>query len=87
MHYKTMVLALLQERPETHNQLRSNRTLLSTVERHARELKANHETWKERLSKVRPGSDESQIASEALEFALKELEDCFPSSTTVNQDD
>ncbi len=83
----TIILELLKQRPEIHNQLRSNRMLLSTVERYARELKANHEIWKGRLSQARPGSDESQIASEALEFALKELEDCFPSSTTVNQDD
>ena len=61
--------------------------LLPAVERYARELKANHETWKERLSEVRPESDESQIASEALEFALKELEECLPSTATMNQDE
>jgi len=83
----TIILELLKQRPEIHNQLRSNRMLLSTVERYARELKANHETWKESLSQAKPGSDESQIASEALEFALKELEDRLPSTTIMNRDE
>ena len=74
MQYKTIVLELLKQRPELHNQLRSNRMLLPTLERYARELKANHETWKDRLSQAKPGSDQSQIASEALEVALNELE-------------
>ncbi len=84
MQYKTIVLKLLQERPEMHNQLRSNRMLLSTVNRYAMELKANHETWKDRLSQAKPGSDQSQIASEALEIALKELEDYLDSASPPN---
>ena len=75
MHYKTIVLELLQQYPEIHDQLRSKRMLLPTMERHARQLKARHEVWKDRLSQARPGSDPSQIASEALEIALKELTD------------
>ena len=74
MHYKTIVLELLQQHREIHNQLRGKRTLLPTLERHARRLKARHEAWKDRLCKARPGSDASQTASEALEIALKELE-------------
>lgn len=75
MQYKTIVLELLQQRPEMHEQLRKDRKLLTTMESHARDLKSSHEAWKETLSKERPGSDPSQIASEALEMALKELED------------
>lgn len=87
MQYKTIVLELLKQRPEIHNQLRRKRMLLATVERYARELKANHETWKERLSQAKPGSEESQISSEALEFALKESEDRLLSTTTMNRDE
>ena len=72
--YKTIVLELLKQRPEIHNQLQMNRMLLSMLDRYARQLKANHETWKDRLSQAKPGSDQSQIASEALEIALKEME-------------
>ena len=74
MYYKTIVLELLQQHPEIHNRLRGKRALLPTLERHARQLKAHHEAWKDRLRQARPGSDPSQIASEALEIALKELE-------------
>jgi hypothetical protein len=34
--------------------------------------------WKETLGKKRPGSSQEQIASEALEIAVKELEDRLP---------
>jgi hypothetical protein len=79
MQYKTIVLELLQERKELHEQLRLTRRLLPTLERCARELKASHETWKETLSQAKPGSDPSQIASEALELALREQEERLPS--------
>jgi hypothetical protein len=79
MQYKTMVLELLQQNPEFYQQLLSTRTLLSTLESHARQLRARHEAWKHSLSQAKPDSDASQIASEALEMALKELEDHLPS--------
>ena len=81
MQYKTIVLELLQQRPEMHEQLRKDRKLLPAMEFYARELKTSHEAWKELLSQLRPGSDQSQIASEALEIALKELEDRLPSAS------
>lgn len=81
MQYKTIVLELLQQRPQIHDQLRKDRKLLSTVELYARELKTSHEAWKETLGQERPGSDQSQIASEAMEMALKELEDRLPSAS------
>jgi hypothetical protein len=79
MRYKTMVLELLQQCPVTYDRLRIHRTLLPTLEDMARELKDRHETWKEFLAQAKPGRDASQIASEALEIALKELTDRLPS--------
>ncbi len=79
MQYKTIVLGMLKDRKELHEQLRLTRRLLPTMERCARELKASHEQWKETLAAQQPGSDPAQIASEALELALKELEDRLPS--------
>jgi len=81
MQYKTIVLAFLQQRPEIHEQLRKNRMLLPVLEFYARELKTIHEAWKETLSQAKPGSDHSQIASEAMEIAVKELEDRLPSAS------
>jgi hypothetical protein len=78
MLYKTIIYELLQQRPQMQEELRKNRTLLSALEVYAWELKTSHEAWKELLSGLRPGSDQSQIASEALEMALKELEDRLP---------
>jgi len=75
MQYKTIVHELLQQRPQIREQLRKSRKLLPTLELYAHELKASHEAWKELLSQLRPGSDESQISNEALEIALKEMED------------
>jgi hypothetical protein len=80
MLYKTIILELLQDRPQMHERLRKNRMLLPTLELYARELKTSHETWKETLDQLRPGSDPSQIASEALEMALREIEDRLPSA-------
>src|SRR5580692_342490 len=75
MQYKTIVLELLKERTELHEQLRLTRRLLPTMETCARELKASHETWMETLAQSNPSSDPSQIASEAMELALRELEE------------
>jgi hypothetical protein len=87
MHYQSQILEMLQQRPEMYNQFRSTRSLLPAVESYASKLKASHETWKEELAQSRPGSDPTQIASEALELALKEMEDHLPSASPPNEDD
>jgi hypothetical protein len=80
MQYKTMTLELLTDRTEVYEQLRQTQRLLSALETGARELKACHETWMETLALAKPQSDPSQIASEALEIALRELQDRLPST-------
>jgi hypothetical protein len=77
MQYKTIVLALLQQRTEMHEQLRRERMLLIILETYAYELKLNHEAWKLILSAI-PGYHESQIPSLAMEIAIKALEDRLP---------
>lgn len=79
MQYKTIVLELLKERTELHEQLRLTRRLLPTLDACSKELKTSHESWKETLFQSKPGSDPSQISSEAMELALAELEDRLPS--------
>jgi hypothetical protein len=87
MHYKTIILGLLQQRPQMHQQLRQDRRLLPAMELYAKELKESHEAWKESLASANPGSDPSQISSEALEMALKELEDRLPSGSPADENE
>jgi hypothetical protein len=82
MHYKTITLSLLEDRPALYEALKRSRTLLSTMERYALELKESHEAWQEQLMEAKPGSEPSQIASEALERALEELQARLPTAST-----
>jgi len=87
MQYKTIVLELLQQRPEIHHQLRKERKLLLKMEEYAKELRTSHQAWIELLTQMRPGSDRSQLSSEALEIALKELKDRLPSASGLQESD
>jgi hypothetical protein len=75
MQYKTIALELLRERRKLYKQLRMTHMLLPTLESCATELKSSHESRKVTLAQAKPNSEPSQIASEALEMAIKELED------------
>ncbi len=75
MQYKTMALELLKEKTELYEELRLTHRLLPTLETLGTELKASHKKWEQVLAVAKPGSEASQLASEALEMALKELED------------
>src|SRR5271163_1637950 len=86
MHYKTIVLELIQQQPELHEQLRARRTLLATMDACALALKASHEEWMERLSQRSQGWDRSQVSSEALEIALKELEEDLSCASKADED-
>ena len=70
-----------------YNNLLSNRNLLPILERFAIQLRTSHLTWKEYLAQANPGSSESQISSEAMEFALKDLEDSLPPAYPQNEDE
>jgi hypothetical protein len=74
MMYKTIVLGVLQDHPLLYDRLLTTRTLLSMLHDSASELKSSHLRWKERLAQAMPGTDPAQIASEALELALEEME-------------
>ena len=87
MHYKTIVLHLLEERPRMHDRLKSERMLLPALNLYAAELRAGHQAWQEQLSRARPGNDPSQIAGEALEIALSELEGRLPPSPAPPEDE
>ncbi len=84
MQYKTIIHGLLQQQPQMCAQLRKSRQLLPALELYARELKASHGAWMEMLLQMRPGSDMSQVASEAMEIALKEMEEHLASVSSRN---
>ncbi len=75
MQYKTLTLQLLRQYPQIYNHLKQSRKVPQTLDLFSRELKLSHEGWKDSLSESRPGSDPSQIAAEAMELALHDLED------------
>lgn len=81
MQYKTIMLALLEQSPTLHHELKTNRQLLSTLNCMASELKTRHAYWIEALSQERPSSAPQQIASEALEIAVQEMQDTFPDAS------
>ncbi len=82
MQYKTICLQMIQDRPEMYNRLLSQRSLLSTLDRLSSELRTSHQTWKGLLAQAKPGGSDSQIASEALELALRQLASSFASPAT-----
>ena len=87
MQYKTIALELLQQREELHEQLRLTRRLRPVMEALATELRDQHLSWIQTLWAERPGSDPSQISSEAMELALKDMEDRLPSASQQGDQD
>jgi hypothetical protein len=73
MQYKTIVLNLLTEQTQLHDQLKKGRQLLPTIETLAVELRDRHQSWISELARLRPESQPSQLSSEAMELAIEEL--------------
>jgi hypothetical protein len=87
MQYKTIILQYLRQRPNLHNQLKSSRTLLPTLDAYAIQLKTSHEALKEQLARANPERDPSQIANQALEIALKEWTSSLPPESSQNENE
>ena len=73
--YKTIILEMLRSHRELAHQLKTERRQLEVVIKLAEELKQIHSDLQAQLTAARPNSDPSQIASEALEMAMKQIED------------
>jgi hypothetical protein len=78
MQYKTIALSLLEQHPTYYGQLTRQRKLLAKMEDYARQLRTSHESWMYRLSQATLGRNPMQIASEALELALRDLQESLP---------
>ena len=87
MQYKTIVLQYLRQRPALHNQLKRSRNLLPTLDAYANQLKSGHEALKEQLTLANPGEEPSQIASQALEIALKDWTNSLPPDESSSDDE
>lgn len=74
MQYQSIILELLRQQPELHEQLRLAKSMSATVETQARQLRDRHLFWKDACSEVNPALDPVQIASMAFELALREVE-------------
>ena len=74
MQYKTIVMELLEQNPELHNQLKQNQKLLETIDAMALELKSNHEQMIAELVEQQPDDAYSVICSQATEIAIAELQ-------------
>jgi hypothetical protein len=85
MQYKTIILELIQAQPELYEQLRSSKRLLPAIDDYAVLLKTSHELWKERFSQANLGSDPRQIAAEAMELAIQELQHRLPSASPADE--
>lgn len=83
MHYTTIVLTLIEERPSLHEQLRRSRQLLATVHRFAAALKTCQESWKVTLASTQRNSDPIQLASQSLERATQELIESLPTPSAA----
>jgi hypothetical protein len=87
MMYKTITLELIQDRPLLYERLRSTKRLLPAIDTYAIELKARHEEWTNLLSQERPERDSSQVASDALELALEELQNRLPCESATDDEE
>ena len=81
MHYKTIMLTLLQQSPALHHKLRTSKQLLPALDRTASDLKTRHDYWISLLSQERPESAPEQITSEAMEIAVQEMRDALPNGS------
>ncbi len=75
MQYKTIVLQMIQDRPEMHEYLRSQKILLPVMEQLAFRVMIIHQGWIQKLLREKPGGSKMLIEALATEIALKELEE------------
>jgi hypothetical protein len=85
MQYKTIALELLKQRTQMYDQLRRERKLMEAMEACATWLKEKHDAWTEQLAQARPTADPGQIASEAMELAIRDLEERLPPESPADE--
>ena len=83
MQYKTMILEMLRQRPRLHRTLKNRRAMPETLDLYANELKTNHLALVQSLSQTQPDTAPEQISSEALEIALKDMQERLDAAASI----
>jgi hypothetical protein len=90
MHYKTIVLELLESPPALYEQLRASGSLLSTMNKLASLLRDLHLQTLEELQQAQPSESQAALSSEAMELAVHQLQQSLlpaePNSETFSLD-
>ena len=80
MHYKTIILELLEQQPTLHTRLKAQRKLLTALDFLSHEFKSRHETWHRTLRTQHPDIDPGCTTGAAMECALREMEQVLQNS-------
>ena len=84
LQYKTIVLALLQQRPQMYQRLRKAHQLFMMLNYYSRLLEHHHEIWMEYLWRTKPSSHR-HITQKALGIATKNLDAHFPHESPTGE--
>ena len=87
MQYKTIMFHMLEQQAQRQGPHQASPMRITTLDHYSGELRASHQAWMTSLSRSRPGSDQAQIASEALELAIQELEERLQADFPPQQQD
>jgi len=83
VNYKTITLEMIEQNQPLYNHLRRCRTLLTTMEQAAVELRTSHREWISRLKISGATGTAEQLSADAMELALAELKERLqPESVT-----
>lgn len=74
MQYKTIVMELLEQSTELHDQLQREHRLLAAVEALAVRLKASHDEITKQLEQAQPGTEFNDNCFRAMELAIHALQ-------------
>lgn len=74
MQYKTLALGLIRSQPTLHRHLRRTRRLMPVLDAHATDLRADHLSRIDLLTRSRPDLDPPSRTAVALEQALLDLQ-------------
>ncbi|MFN8707414.1 MAG: hypothetical protein ACK526_13510 [Planctomyces sp.] len=77
MHYKTIVMELINDQPELLSTLRESRTLLPSIERWAVLLRSQHLALIDEYLRQTSGVTANEVSSQAMEVAVEQIREQF----------
>ena len=83
MQYKTLALGLIRAQPTLHRHLRRTRRLMPALDAHATELRTDHLSRIDLLTRSRPDLDSASRTAVALEQALHDLQARLSAEATL----